>query len=94
MKRDLHQRQLSPAHQVFGMLYAVLNEPPMRGDAERNFEGTGEMTDREPALTRNLREPDAAVDVFVKELRSPSLLPSRQTSTGRPHFFLNDAVLL
>lgn len=82
------------AHQVLGMLNAVLNQPLVRGDTERNFEGTGEVADREPAFTSNLREPDTTIEVFVKKLSSPSLLPRRQTSVGTPSFFLNYAVLL
>ena len=38
LNRDLDQRHAGLAHQLFGVVNAMLNQPLVSGDAERGFE--------------------------------------------------------
>ena len=38
LSRDVDQRYAGLAHQLFGVVNAMLNQPLMRGSAERRFE--------------------------------------------------------
>ena len=38
LDRDLDQRHAGLAHQLFGVVNAMLNQPLVRGDTERSFE--------------------------------------------------------
>ena len=80
LNRDIDQRHCSPAHQLFGVVNAMLNQPAVSGDAESGLERPGEVADGKSAFARNVREPDASIHVFMKKFRRSPLLPWRQTS--------------
>ena len=80
LNRDVDQRQAGLAHQLFGVVNAMLNQPLMRGGAEGGFERAGEMADGKSAFTCNVRKADPAMHVLMKKLGRSSLLPWRQAS--------------
>ncbi len=80
LNRDLDQRHAGLAHQLFGVVNAMLNQPLVSGDAERGFERAGKVADGKSAFACNLGKPDAAMHVLMKKFRRSSLLPWRQTS--------------
>ena len=80
LKRDLDQRQAGLAHQLFGVIDAMLNQPLVSGGTERGFERAGKVADGKSAFACNLGKPDPAMHVLMKKFRRSSLLPGRQTS--------------
>ena len=80
LNRDLDQRHAGLAHQLFGMVNAMLNQPLVSGGAKRGLERAGKVADRKSAFARYLRKPDPAMHVLMKQFRRSSLLPLRQTS--------------
>ena len=80
LNRDVDQRQAGLAHQLFGVVNAMPNQPLVRGDTKRGFEGAGKMADRKSAFLCNLREPHVAMQVLVKKLGGSPLLPWRQAA--------------
>jgi hypothetical protein len=80
LNRDVDQRLAGVGHQLFGAVDAMLNQPLVRGNTERSFEGAGKVADGESAFAGNLRKANAAVHVLMEKLRGPSFLPWRQTS--------------
>ncbi len=94
LNRDLDQRHAGLAHQLFGVVNAMLHQPLVSGGAERSFEGAGKVADGKSAFACDLREPDAAMHVLMKKFRRSSLLPRRQTSLGTPCLFLEHTVPL
>jgi hypothetical protein len=80
LNRDIDQRHAGLTHQLFGVVNAMLNQPLVSRGAERVFERAGKMADGKSAFARNIRKPDAAMYVFMKNFRRSSLLPWRQTS--------------
>ena len=80
LNRDVDQRHCGLAHQLFGVLDAMLNQPSVSGDTERGFERAGKVADGKSAFACNVRKPDPAVHVFMKKFRRSPLLPWRQTS--------------
>ena len=78
--RDVDQRHAGLAHQLFGVVNAMLHQPLVSGCAERGFERAGKVADGESAFACNLGKPDPAVHVLMKKFRRSSLLPWRQTS--------------
>ena len=80
LNRDVDQRHAGLAHQLFGVVNAMLHQPLVSGGAERGFERAGKVADGKSAFARNVRKPDAAMHVLMKKFRRSSLLPWRQTS--------------
>ena len=80
LNRDIDQRHAGLAHQLFGVVDAMLNQPLMSGDAERGFEGAGKVADGESAFACDVRKPDPPMHILMKNFRRSSLLPWRQTS--------------
>src|SRR6476660_8325964 len=80
LNRDVDQRHAGLAHQLFGVVNAMLDQPLVRGGAERGLERAGEMADGKSAFACNVRQPDPAMHVLMKKFRRSSLLPWRQTS--------------
>jgi len=80
LNRDLEQRHGGLHHQLFRVLDAMLDQPLVSGDAERRFEGAGKVARGKPAFTCNIRKPDAAMQVLMKNFRRSSFLPWRKTS--------------
>src|SRR3984885_9104107 len=78
--RDVDQRHAGLAHQLFGVVNAMLHQPLVSGCAERGFERAGKVADGEPTFACDVSEPDAAMHVLMKKFRCSSLLPWRQTS--------------
>src|SRR6202049_2409117 len=66
LNRDVDQRHVGLAHQLFGVVNAMLNQPLVSGDAERGFERAGKVADGKSAFACNVREPDAAMHVVMK----------------------------
>src|SRR5580693_7028560 len=73
LNRDVDQRQAGLAHQLFGLVNAMLNQPLVSGDAERGFERAGKVADGKSTFARNFRKPDAAMHVFMKKFQRSSL---------------------
>ena len=80
LNRDVDQRHAGLAHQLFGVVNAMLNQPLVSGDAERCFERAGEVADGKSAFACNVRNPDPAMHILIKKFGSSPLLPGRQTS--------------
>jgi hypothetical protein len=80
LNRDVDQRHAGLAHQLFGVVNAMLNQPLVSGGAERSFERAGKVADGKSAFACNVREPDASTRVFMKKLAGSSFLPWRQAS--------------
>jgi hypothetical protein len=94
LNRDLDQRHAGLAHQLFGMVNAMLHQPLVSGDAERSFEGAGKVAYGKSAFARNVRKLDPGMHVLMKEFRRSSLLPWRQTALRMPCCSLLNTVLL
>src|SRR5258705_10648899 len=67
LNRDVDQRHAGLAHQLFGVVNAMLNQPLVRGSAERGFERAGKVANGKSAIACNIRKPDPAMHVFTKE---------------------------
>ena len=80
LNRDVDQRHAGLAHQLFGVVNAMLNQPLVCRNAEGDFEGAGKVADGKSALACDVRKPDPAIDVLMKKFRRSALLPWRQTS--------------
>src|ERR1700719_1444710 len=80
LNRDLDQRHAGLAHQLFGVVDAMLNQPLVRGGAERSFERAGKVADGKSAFACNGGKPDPARHVFMKKFRRSSFAPWCQTS--------------
>src|SRR5258705_7214817 len=80
LNRDLDQRHAGLAHQFFGVVNAMLNQPLVSGDAERGFERAGKMADGKSAFACNVRKAHPAMHILMKKFRRSSLLPRRQAS--------------
>jgi hypothetical protein len=76
---DVDQRQAGVAHQLFGVVNAMLDQPLVSGGAERGFECAGKVADGKSAFARNVGKADPAMHVFMKKLRRSPLLPWGQT---------------
>jgi hypothetical protein len=80
LNRDVDQRHAGLAHQLFGVINAMLNQPLVSRDTERVFERPGKVADGKSAFACYVRKPDPAMQVLIKKFRRSSLLPWRQTS--------------
>ena len=67
LNRDVDQRHGGLAHQLFGAVYAMLNQPSVRGDAERGLERAGKVADGESAFASYVRKPDPAMHILMKK---------------------------
>src|ERR1700726_303804 len=92
--RDVDQRHAGLAHQLFGVVNAMLHQPLVSGGAERGFERAGKVADGKPAFACKVRKPDPAMLGFVKKFRGSPPLPWRQTSLRTPGCFLEHTVIL
>src|SRR5437667_12834643 len=61
LNRDVDQRHAGLAHQLFGMVNAMLNQPLVGGDTERGFEGAGKVADGKSAFTCTSSTPGPAM---------------------------------
>jgi len=75
LNRYVDQRHAGLAHQLFGLVNAMLHQPVVRGNTERGFEGAGKVADGKSAFACNVSKPDPAVHVLVKKFRRSPLLP-------------------
>src|SRR5579864_5850054 len=64
LNRDVDQRHAGLAHQFFGVVDAMVNQPLVSGGAERSFEGAGEVADGKSAFMGQIRKPDLPAQVF------------------------------
>jgi len=80
LNRDVDQRHAGLAHQLFGMVNAMLHQPLVSGGAERGFEGAGKVANEKSAFACNVRKPDPAMQILMKKFGRSPLLPWRQTS--------------
>src|ERR1700722_18898586 len=79
LNRDVDQRHAGLGHQLFGVVNAMLNQPLVSGCAKRVFERAGKVADGKSAFACNVRKPNPAMHVLMKNFRRSALLPWRQT---------------
>ena len=76
--RDLPEGHLGIQEQVLCRFEATLEEPAIRGPASRLFEGSGEVTARQTAFARQLRNGSVLVEAGVHSLLRTPFLPRSQ----------------
>ena len=81
LEGDLYHRQPGMQKKLFGCVYALLQEPAIRRLPNRLLESADEMTDRQLAFTRDLRERDLSIQVGLQHLGGAVQLPWSQPST-------------